>query len=76
MIGEDPTGKESESMTRAPIAPEPLNRTPTSFADTESSRVADTPWQQVPAGRRISFTAWGVAAVVGVLLWMVIIKLI
>ena len=75
MIGEDPTGKESESMTRAPIAPEPLNRSAASFADTEASRVAGSPWQQAPTGRRISFTAWGAAAVVGVLLWMVIIKL-
>lgn len=76
MIGSDPTGKEIEPMTRAPNAPEPLSRTPASFTDTGSSRVAGSPSRHAPAGRRISFTAWGVAAIVGVLLWMVIIKLI
>lgn len=76
MIGNDPTAKESESMTRAPIAPEPLNRSAAIFSETGGHSPADMPWQQVPAGRRISFMAWGGVAVLGIVAWMVIIKLI
>jgi hypothetical protein len=31
---------------------------------------------RVPAGRRISFVAWGAAGVAGVAMWVVILKLI
>ena len=75
MIGDDATGKDNESRTPEPIAPESLSRSATSFADTEIGRSADSPWSPVPAGRRISFTAWGIAAILGILLWVVIIKL-
>ncbi len=70
MIGDDPTGKDSE-----PMIPEALNRS-ASFSDTDTHRPADLPWSRVPTGRRISFAAWGIAGVVGILLWVVIVKLI
>jgi hypothetical protein len=75
MIGDDATGRDSESMTPEPTAPEALHISASPFADTNTRRPADMPWSDVPAGRRISFTAWGVAGIVGIVLWMVIIKL-
>jgi len=76
MIGDDLTGKDSDPMPPEPITPEPLNRAAVPFSDTDVRRPADAPWARVPAGRRISFTAWGVAGVVGVVLWVVIIRLV
>lgn len=71
MIGDDPTGNDNE-----PMIPEILQRSATPFPDTDIARPADLPWSRVPAGRRISFTAWGVAGVVGIVLWVVIVKLV
>lgn len=76
MIGDDPTGTDCDPLDPEPIAPEPLHRTASSFPDAEAHRPADLPWAAVPTGRRISFTAWGIAGGVGMLLWVAIIKLI
>jgi hypothetical protein len=76
MIGDDPTGKDNEPMTPEPITPDALRRAAVPFTDTDAGRPAEMPWSRVPAGRRISFTAWGVAGVVGIVLWAVIIKLV
>jgi hypothetical protein len=74
MSGDD-AKRDSESMTPEPIAHEPLLRNAASLSDIDVRQPADMPWSDVPAGRRISFTAWGIAGAVGIVLWMVIIKL-
>ena len=80
MNGDDATGKDGESMTPElpvpePHAPERRSRDAASHSEITTGHPADTSWTQVPPGRRISFTAWGVAGLVGFMLWMVIFKL-
>lgn len=76
MIGDDPMGRDCEPTTPGPIAPEALSRNAVPFSATDAHRPADLPWTQAPAGRRISFLAWTVAAIVGIVLWFIVIRLI
>jgi hypothetical protein len=75
MIGDDPMGQDCEPMTSGPTSLEPLSRHAASFSDTDTRRALQ-PWSHVPEGRRISLSAWSVAAVVAIGMWIVIIKLI
>jgi hypothetical protein len=71
MIGDEPTPKDSEPMTTEPMARS------ASFAP-HAAPIA--PGHAMPGqpieGRRINFLAWGLAGVVGVAMWVVILKLI
>ena len=71
MIGDDPTEKDSE-----PMIPEALSRSAAPYTHVDAPFPADLPSARVQGGRRISLTAWGLAGVAGVVLWVVIIKLI
>jgi hypothetical protein len=53
-----------DGLARTSIAPKPL---------VHSAAAADV---RVPAGRRISFLAWGAAGVVGAAMWVLIFKLV
>lgn len=71
MIGDDPTGKDSETMI-----PDALNRAATPAAPAESPWTRNVPPAELLTGRRISFAAWGLAGVAGIALWALFFKLV
>jgi hypothetical protein len=76
MIGDDPMGQDCEPMTSGPTSLEPLSRHAASFSNTDTRRAVEQPWSHAPEGRQISLSAWSIAAVAAIALWIVIIKLI
>lgn len=75
MIGKDPTGAGGKPRHPEPIGHEPLNRAEAWHADADTRFPVEPGSSRMLPGRRISFTAWAIAGVVGVVLWMIVIQL-
>ncbi|WP_242138292.1 hypothetical protein [Sphingomonas sp. TREG-RG-20F-R18-01] len=76
MNGDEATRNDPEPMNPDPTHREPLHRAADFTSAPETRRTTNLPPPAVPAGRQISFTAWTLAGVVGIVLWVVIIKLL
>lgn len=69
MIGDEPTPRDTESMSNEPLARSAL--TPASGDPLVQENAApDRPVE----GRRINFLAWGIASVAGIAMWVLILK--
>jgi len=68
MIGDEPPPKGTDSFSN-----EPLARSTLSPAESPLVSGGTAPERPVE-GRRINFLAWGIAGVVGVAIWVLILK--
>jgi len=71
MIGDEPTPKDTESMSNEPLARSAL--TP-AVGDPLAHQGNAAPADRPVEGRRINFLAWGIASVAGIAMWVFILK--
>lgn len=72
MAGDHPIRKGDGPMTKNGLA-----RSTDHFDDSEPTGVPELAPRAVPlGGRRISFTAWGLASLAGIALWVLFFKLV